>query len=323
MSEHIQVLATGGTIASTKEKGEVRPTEAGTDVVDRLVELDEFTDITVRSIAQTASSDMTFETIVRVAEEAREAAMEGSDGVVVMHGTSTMEESAYYLDVCLDLDVPILFTGAQRRPDQPSSDGAANFRDAVQTATAPEFHPDDGVYVVLNNEIHHARDVTKIHSFKLDGFESPAAGPVGTIRPKGITLHREPGSRSATIPVVRSSKRVEIVRSGVSVDATPIERALNADVDGIIVEGTGLGNTTAKLADGIVKAVEMGVPVVVTTRCPAGGVAPVYGYRGGNKMLVDNGAINAGDLSTQKARIKLRLALEAVERPMAVEQYFP
>jgi L-asparaginase len=117
-----------------------------------------------------------------------------------------------------------------------------------------------------------------------------------------------------------------VVTTGISVDAAAIDRALDAGVDGLVLEGTGLGNTTSALGDAVGRAVDAGVPVVVTSRCGAGGVAPVYGTPGGGATLADHGAISGGDLSAQKARLTLALALTAVEQvddADAVAAFFP
>jgi len=321
MQSNAHVLTTGGTIASTKQGDGAEPTTLGDELVAAVPSVHEVADVTVEQVAMTASSDTTFETFADIARSAADAA-DAADGIVVTHGTSTLEEAAYYLDLCLDLTVPVVFTGAQRRPDQRSPDGPANLHNAVVAATDARFRPTGGVYVAVNDELHAAHDVTKSHSFKLNGFDSPDTGPVGRFDPDGLSLHREPGTEPVSIPVQETDSSVKIVRSGVDIGRGQIDRAVDARADGIVVEGTGLGNTTATLADGIVDAIDSGVPVVMTSRCYAGPVAPVYGYQGGNRMLTEAGVINAGDLPAHKARVKLLLALTETADPMDVGTYF-
>jgi L-asparaginase len=145
---------------------------------------------------------------------------------------------------------------------------------------------------------------------------------VATFGRDGVRFHREPGSRSADLPVLETDRSVALANSAAGVDGAAIDRAVDAGVDGIVLEGTGLGNATAAVGDAVGRAIEAGVPVVVTSRCHAGPVAPVYGTDGGGRTLRTRGAIFAGDLPAHKARIKLMLALEAVDGDESVAGYF-
>lgn len=323
---HVTVLGTGGTIASTSKESGATPELSGEDLVDAVPALETYATLSVREVAQVPSFDMDFSTVARVGEAAERAIDDGADGVVVTHGTDTMEESAYLLDSTVDLDAPVVFTGAQRRPDQVSPDGPSNLLTAVRAAAHDRLSGEGGVYVAFNEELHAARDVTKTHTSALETFASPNSGPVATFPPDGARFYREPGRRCSHVPVREPTARVEVVTTGIGVDAQALDRALDAGVDGLVLEGTGLGNTTSALGDAVGRAVDAGVPIVVTSRCGAGGVAPVYGTPGGGATLADHGAISGGDLPAQKARITLALALTAVDRVETVEavaSYFP
>jgi L-asparaginase len=323
---HVTVLGTGGTIASTSKESGATPELSGADLVDAVPDLEQSATLSVEEVAQVPSFDMDFATVAQVGRAAERAVDDGADGVVVTHGTDTMEESAYLLDSTLDLDAPVVFTGAQRRPDQVSPDGPSNLLTAVRAAVHDRISSRGGVYVAFDEELHAARDVTKTHTSALATFASPNAGPVATFRPGPVRFYRDPGRRCVHVPVREPTARVEVVTTGIGVDAEAVERALDADVDGLVLEGTGLGNTTSALGDAVGRAVGRGVPVVVTSRCGAGGVAPVYGTPGGGATLADHGAIPGGDLPAQKARLTLALALTAVDDPgdaEAVASYFP
>ena len=319
MPPTVAVLATGGTIASTGGAGEATPTESGEALVEAVPELEEYADVKPEEIARVPSFELGFGTVFDLAERTRETASE-AEGVVVTHGTDTMEESAYLLDLVAEYDAPVVFTGAQRAADEAGADGPTNLLSAVRTAADDRF--DDGVYVAFNEEVHAARDVTKAHTSKLEAFESPEKGPVATLTRERIRLHREPGSRSPTIPVEGISAAVETVRSGLGAGATPLERALEAGADGVVLSATGLGNTTQELGDTIAGVVDRGVPVVVASRCHAGTTEGVYATPGGSATLEDHGAILAGDLRPHKARLKLLCALSYADDPEEVRACF-
>ena len=304
------MLGTGGTIASTPGEAGAAPSLGADSLLDAVPELDEYADLRVEQVAQTPSFDAGVETVAAVAAAVGDVS---ADGVVVTHGTDTMEESAYYLDLTLPADVPVVFTGAQRRPDEPSADGPANLLTAVRTATHDRLRDAGGVYVATDEELHAARDVTKTHTRKLDAFASPDAGPVAAVTREDVRFDREPGSRSRQFDVDPSAPdaTVAMVESGLGVGADGIEFGLDRGVDGVVLEGTGLGNATAALGDAVADAIAGGVPVVVTSRCLAGPTVPVYGTPGGGQTLRDHGAIFAGDLPAHKARLKLLVALEA------------
>lgn len=308
----VTVFSTGGTIASTAGENGATPEKSGADLVRAVPELDAHAEIEVRDVLETPSFDIAIEEMATIAHAAIDAANEGADGVVVTHGTDTMEESAYYLDLVCDLDVPIVFTGAQRRPDETSPDGPANLLTAVRAATHDYFSGAGGVYVAFNEEIHAARDVMKTHTSALDTFRSPETGPVAAFGHAGLRAFREPGSRSDSVDATETATEVAMVKSGASVSGFHIHVALDAGIDGIVVEGTGLGNATGAIESAVADATDEGVPVVITSRCVGGAVAPVYGGPGGGETLRSHGVIDGGDLSAQKARLKLMLVLEAV-----------
>ncbi|WP_266080879.1 asparaginase [Haladaptatus caseinilyticus] len=324
MRPTITILGTGGTIASTDDADGAKPTMSSESLVEAVPQLADDAEIDVREVAQKPSFSMDFQTIESLRGTIREIIGNGADGIVVTHGTDTMEESAYYLDLTLDIDAPVVFTGAQRRPDEVSPDGPSNLLTAVRVLVDERVRKSGGVYVVFDEELHPARDVTKRHTHKLDAFDSPGKGPVATVTRDEIRYVRTPGSYSDDIDVDGdpSDIDVRVVNSGVGVGDAQIEEALDAGVDGIVLEGTGIGNVTAELGDAVEQTVSADVPVVVTSRCYAGTTVPVYGTDGGGRTLAEHGAIGGDDLPAHKARLKLLLALLRVNEPSEVQQYF-
>jgi L-asparaginase len=317
------VLSCGGTIASEPTDAGAEPAKSGDELVAAVPELADHADVSAVEVASHPGFDMQFSAVAGVAAAVHEGIDAGVDGFVVTHGTDTLADTAYALWLTLDPerlgDRPVVVTGAQRRFDEPSSDAPANLTTAVRAAAGEAVA--SGVYVAFDDELHAARDVVKTHTNKLDTFQSPAKGPVASFTRADARVHRRPPAErdgpdadAGRLPVSALSAApdttVAVVHSGLGVGADAVERALAADVDGIVVEGTGLGNVTGALGDALREAVES-VPVVVASRCHAGPTEPVYGTPGGAVTLRAHGVHFAGGLSTAKARVKLQLALAA------------
>lgn len=309
----VQVLSTGGTIASTQEAQSTGAgyelSKSGQQIVNSVPKLSAYARLSVKQVVQKPSYDLLPDDFADVARAARKAADQGMDGVVVTHGTDTIEEDSYYNDLVLDLDIPVVFVGAQRPGDAVSADGPSNLLTAVRAATREEFHLDDessGVYVAMNEEVHAARDVTKGHTTKVEAFESPGKSPIAHFTDQ-MRFYRDPGSYGADLSSqLRTSKTVPIVTTGAGRDAFQIEQALagNYDIDGIVIQATGRSepeNTSPAIEKAIAKAIKAGIPIVITTRV----------YRGPVETPPpDQQAISGGDLPAHKARLQLMLALE-------------
>lgn len=315
----VQVLSMGGTIASTPGEGGASPSESGEALIESVPELNNYADeILVDQVTQLGSFNLDQEHVADLGEAAREVE-DIADGIVVTHGTDTIEESAYHLDLALDLDIPIVFTGAQRRPDEVSTDGPANLITSFRAATHDEIR--SGVYIAFNEELHAARDVTKGHTSKLETFESPDKGPVAMFTRDDARLYRDAGSYSVDLSVLHTDKTVPIVSSGQGMDDHQIQFAIEQGDDGIVLNGFGLGNTSETLSDAVQDAIHSGIPVVVTSRSQAGTLNAIYG-NGGGKTLQGHGAISGDDLPAHKARIKLLLALETTDNMAELREYF-
>ena len=320
---NVTLLSTGGTIASTDTDGGPRPTRTGTELLEAVPELEAHASLSVESVAQIPSFEMDGETLETVGQRVRELEADPAvDAVVVTHGTDTMEETAYYLDVTVQPETPVFLTGAQRRPVEVSSDGPSNLLTAVRAAEAFVDRDAGGTFVAFNEEIHSARAVTKAHTSALEAFRSRNAGPVATVDRNGVAIHRRPRSETRPIDATSLAETVYTIKSGSAVTGDLVDAALERGADGLVVEGTGLGNATAELADAVRDAIDSGVPVVVTSRCLEGRVVPVYGGEGGGERLREYGVIFAGDLSAQQARLRLALALEASDDEDAIREAF-
>lgn len=316
MKPSIRVLSTGGTIASTDGDGGAQPEIDGAEILGDAAEAREYANVSVEEVAQIPSFDMDFETMAAIVRSARAAARDGTDGVVVTHGTDTMEESAFYAELTAPTRVPIIFTGAQRRPDEPSPDGPANLISAVRAAAHSQVRDAGGAYIAFNDQLHEAASVTKAHTTRVGAFESPDAGPIASLGRGRIQFHHEPRPTPSPFEPVVPSATVRIVPSAVGGSRDPIDDAIAAGVDGLVVEGTGLGNTTNAIRHGIADALNREIPVVVASRCHGGATIPVYGGNGGGETLRQHGVGFADDLPAQKARIELALALSTDTDPL-------
>ena len=308
---HVVVVSTGGTIAMRPDPqtGKLVPAVSGEELVDMLrwpdappLELDDF--------ASVPSFDMHGDLVVELADRVREhCRREDVAGVVVTHGTDTMEESVYVVERLLDSDAAVVFTGAQRAADEPDTDGPRNLRNAIRVALAPDARG-RGALVAFDGELHAAREARKVDTSALRAFGSPGYGPVGHVDGEDVVFRRRPDRRPPLPRPAEPLPRVDLIRLHAGSDDRFLRASLESGSRAIVLEGTGRGNASERVVPGVEAAVRAGVPVVVCSRCVAGRVEPVYG-RGGGKDLADAGATFAGDLAGPKARVLLQLALAA------------
>jgi L-asparaginase len=318
----VVVVSTGGTIGMRPDPatGKLVPAMSGEELVDTLgwrdgppLELDDF--------ARVPSFDMHGDLALALADRVRDhCRRDDVGGIVVTHGTDTMEESVYLLDRLLDSDKPVVLTGAQRAADEPDSDGPRNLGNAIRVALAPETRG-RGALIVFDGEVHAAREARKVHTSALRAFASPGYGPLGHVDGTRVLFRRRP-ERSRPLPRPSAAlPRVDLIRLYAGADDILLRASLDARSRAIVLEGTGRGNANERVLPGIEAAVQAGVPVVVCSRCVAGRVEPVYG-RGGGKDLAEAGAVFAGDLAGPKARVLLQLVLAAgldVDETLAAE----
>lgn len=306
----VAVLATGGTIAS-RPSGDagVIATAGGEELLAAVPGLDRVARVRVEEPFRVNSYDIGIDEMLALARRVRALADEGVDGIVVTHGTDTMEESAYLVDLLHDGDVPVVFTGAQRNAAEPDTDGPRNVLDAVRVAT----HPDArgiGAVIAMGGRIDAARDATKMHTRALRAFGSPGHGPLGEVWGGEVRISRRRVRATNLAGTHALERRVPLVKLTAGTDARFVRVAREAGDAGLVLEAFGLGNANREVAAEVGRAVAGGMTVVVVSRCPQGAVAPVYGA-GGGADLAAAGAVFGGDLSGQKARVLLMVALAA------------
>ena len=231
------------------------------------------------------------------------------DGVVITHGTDTLEESAYLSARTIASEKPIVFTGAMRTASELGWDGPSNLIDAVRVAASDESRG-YGVMVTLSGRVFTGLDVTKAHTYQLDAFESPGLGPVGVIDDGEVVFRRAlPPTPPVLVPPTPALP-VDIVPAFAGSDARLLDASRESAL-GIVVAAMGRGNIPPAMVPGVERWISDRKPVVVTSRALRGRVGRTYGYPGGGRRLYELGAIFAGSRRPQQARIDVALALGA------------
>jgi L-asparaginase len=316
----VVLVSTGGTIASRLDRASerVRASASGSELLGLLHDSLPHLDVEVDEFCKIPSFNMDLELAFRLAQRiAQHHARADVAGVAVTHGTDTMEESAFLADLVVPGGKPVVFTGAQRHADEPDADGPRNLAGAIRLAASGLRGL--GAVILFDQEFHAARDATKTHAYRVGGFTSREHGKLGEVDGDRVVLHRRPLLR-ATIATRRVEPAVDLVRLVMGADARFIRCAVQSGASGLVLEAFGRGNANPTVIAAVREAVDTGLPVLVTSRCPEGRVQPIYGD-GGGKDLVEAGAIFAGDLSGMKARVLLAVLLGAGLAPAAVAEY--
>jgi L-asparaginase len=313
MVKSILVITTGGTIAMRRDEaaGGAVPKLVGEDLLvavpPGLAELE------FQEHCHLPSAHFTLDTVWTLKERVATAlARSDVDGLVVTHGTDVMEESAYLLDLTVPGDKPMVLTGAMRTASDLGYEGYANLAAAVRVAAADEACG-LGALVVMNDEIHAARFVTKIHTLSPAAFKSPGFGPLGRVDGDRVVLAQR--VTRSLVECEAWEPKVVLIKLAVGMEEGLLKVALEQGVRGVVLEALGGGRVPPWWLPAIGGAVESGVPVVIASRCPSGRIWDGYGYAGAQKDLRTIGALFADGLNGQKARVRLMCVLGAAETP--------
>lgn len=320
----VVVLSTGGTIASRRAGREGAVAVDGVSDLLGRVSVPEGVVVEGRDVLRTNSFGITTEDMVTVLEAVEKALSDPEvTGVVVTHGTDTMEETALLVDLFLDDDRPVVFTGAQRAADQPDSDGPANLRDAVLVCADPTARH-LGVVIVFDGVLHAARGATKAHTLAPTAFTNSRRDAVGRVDHGELVIegrpHRFPVGPAKALG--RVLPRVDVVAVYAGADAVALDAVNRAGARGLVLACLGAGNVTPAIADAVREYIRSGGVVVLSTRVPAGPVVPLYAGSGGGVDLVADGAISAGGYRPWQARIMLSALLAIDADPDQITQAF-
>lgn len=317
MTPAITAFFLGGTISMAGDEDGVVARYSAEDLVAAVPQLAAMdVALEVRNFRSLPSAFLGFADVLALVQEA-EACQ--ADGIVVVQGTDTIEETSYLIDLLWPDDVPIVLTGAMRNPALPGPDGPANLCAAVQVAASREFRG-LGALVVFNDQVHAARHVRKTHSTSTATFASPNAGPIGLViesrSVRVMSLDRRPVHRTARTPDARVPVHL------VTLDDDGLGEGLADRCDGLVVAGFGAGHVPEQLAHTLVDLTAT-MPVVLASRTGAGPVLThTYGFVGSETYLLERGLIGAGLLDPYKARVLLKVALACDYSPEQVRAAF-
>ena len=308
----IAIIFNGGTISmkiDEKIKAAV-PSLSAEEIMSMIPGVEEYAEIEAYTFSSMPSPHMTLETMLKLSKFTTELVeREDIDGVVITHGTDTLEETAYLLDLTVKTKKPVVVTGAMRSGSELGYDGPFNLATSICTAISDEA-VGRGVLVCFNGELNSASEVTKANSMALNAFRTPNFGPIGIVDNDNVIFYRD-ANHLEKYDVSEIKKQVALIKCVVDMDSSYIDYLIEKGCGGIVIEALGRGNVPPKMVDGIKKATELNIPVVVVSRCFEGRVFESYGYEGGGKQLKDLGVIFGDTLLGQKARIKLILAINS------------
>lgn len=304
----ILILHTGGTIAMKENilTGGVSP-DVVNPLLDAEITVPENVDLVMEDIFNLPSPHIMPKHMLILKKRIMEAIDSDIRGVVITHGTDTLEETAFFLDTTIGDQIPIVVTGAMRSSNELGSDGLYNFESAIRVASCDEA-VEKGVLVVMNDEIHSARYVTKTHTTNVATFRTPTLGPIGLVTKHRILFMQELLD-STRLDISSVNGTIPIVKAYAGMQGDLLEALAHAKVDGLVIEALGAGNLPPQALTALKKLLIQKIPVILVSRCFNGIAEPVYDYEGGGKELAEMGVIFCNSINSQKARLKLLIAL--------------
>lgn len=319
--KRVVVITTGGTIAMKRSPmvGGAVPSLKGDDFLALLPR--DGLELAFEEFANLPSSHLTPANAFDLARRIEAAVLRADvDGVVVTHGTDTLEETAYLVDLTINVPKPVVFTGSMRIVTSPDYDGVVNLANAIRVAAATEAR-DKGVLVVFDDEIHAASEVQKVHTQARHAFQSPGSGPLGRIEMGRIWFGHGLLQRQY-IPCTRLEEMVDLVCLSQGADDRQVRHSVDDGVAGIVIEAFGAGRVPPWWMPAISEAIGRRTVVVLTSRCQAGSMGDEYGYVGAYHDLRRLGVLFAHNLNGPKARIKLMVALGAARNTEELRRWF-
>ncbi len=319
--KHLLVIHTGGTISMSQDQSnkvvtnDTNPISMHQDVINQYAQIDELNPFNV------PSPHMTIQHVKQLKDIILEAVTNKYyDGFVITHGTDTLEETAFLLDLILGIEQPVVITGAMRSSNEIGSDGLYNYISAIRLAS-DEKARHKGVMVVFNDEIHTARNVTKTHTSNTNTFQSPNHGPLGVLTKDRVQFHHMP-YRQQALENVNDKLNVPLVKAYMGMPGDIFSFYSREGIDGMVIEALGQGNIPPSALEGIQQLVSLNIPIVLVSRSFNGIVSPTYAYDGGGYQLAQQGFIFSNGLNGPKARLKLLVALSNNLDKAEIKSYF-
>lgn len=319
----ILVVFTGGTFSMMIDEntGGAVPRYSGSELMGMIPDANSLAEIECYDFGKYPGPHVTPELMLDLSKKIRaKLESEKYDGVIVTHGTDTLEETAYFLDLTVKTEIPIVVIGAMKNSSEPDWDGPRNLIDAIHICLN-DNSKNLGVLVCLNGEINAASEVTKIYSDSVESFKSLDFGNLGFVQNGRVIYNRFP-RRLETIETEKINSNVDLLTVYAGMNEKFFKFSADSNIDGLVVEALGVGNVPPPAFEGIKYAVEKGIPVVLTSRCPAGETDDIYSYPGAGKHLHNLGVIFSDYLNGQKARVKLMIVLGLTDKIDEIRKYF-
>lgn len=311
---HIKLLTTGGTIASKRDSVtglQQTGLITGEELAEKL-DLQNDINISVEEIIKVSSSAITFENLITIKDAVLNAFSDDDvDGIVLTHGTDTLEETSYFLSQVIPAGKAVVVTGSQRGPELVGTDAYANLQDAI-TLAADSGSAKIGVSVLFNSKIFMPRFVKKMSAMNVDGFSGGGTGYLGLVDGHDVKIYQHP-AHSNTYKIESQLPEVDIIKCALGTDAKFIDCAIDHKVAGLVIETMGRGHANDLVAAGVKRAVDAGIKVVITSASDEGDVKIAYDFSGGISQFEKDGAVNGGSYDSKKARLKLAVLLGAGE----------
>jgi len=308
--KNILIIFTGGTFSMKIDKntGGAVPHYHGNELLDMIPDAPKYANISMYEFGMYPGPHMTPELMFELSHKVKKYVdSDDVDGIIITHGTDTLEETAYFIDLAVDTPKPIVVIGAMRTSSEPDWDGPRNLLDAIHICNNPNSQ-NMGVLVCLNGEINAASEVTKTHTEDVETFRSLDFGALGFVDRGHVIFNRMP-KKLETIDTDKIEANIDLIKVYAGINDKFFKFSVDSGAAGIVVEALGVGNVPPKAFDGIKYAVDKGIPVVLVSRCPTGETLDIYSYPGAGKWLKKLGVIFTDYLNGQKARIKMILAL--------------
>ncbi|MCG7339676.1 asparaginase [Staphylococcus sp. ACRSN] len=302
------VIHTGGTISMSQDESNQVVTNEENPISNHHEIIKAYADVTEITPFNVPSPHMDIYYVEKLKDIIETAAQkETYDGFVITHGTDTLEETAYLLDLTVNISQPIAITGAMRSSNEIGADGLYNFISAIRVATSNES-TNMGVMVVFNDEIHTARNVTKTHTSNTNTFQSPNHGPLGVVTKNSVQFHHKPYEHQV-LEKINQNLNIPLVKAYMGMNNDVLNFYSKQNVDGIIIEALGQGNLPPTCLEGLDACLDKSIPIVLVSRSFNGIVGPIYAYEGGGATLEQKGVIFSNGLNGPKARLKLLVGL--------------
>jgi L-asparaginase len=309
--KNILIVFTGGTFSMKVDKkisGGIIPRYSGKELLKKIPEAKKLANISCYDFGKYPGPHITPEIMIELSRQLKKKLSANNfDGVIITHGTDTLEETAYLIDLTIKTEIPIVFTGSMKNSSEPDWDGPKNLTDSIQVCLS-ENSKNLGVLVCLHGEVNAASEVTKIFSNEIETFQSLDFGALGFVQYGRMVYNRLP-RHLEIINTDKVNSNVDLLTVYAGMDEKFFKYSADSGADGLVIQALGIGNVPPVAFKGVEYVIKKNIPVVLVSRCPAGETSNIYSYPGAGKHLHDLGVIFTDYLNGQKARIKLMLAL--------------